>query len=312
MQGEVGLSEQLQAADTPEHVAEYLERLAPKMWRWWLTQAAFFVLMLGGFAVGGYFIWPVLEQMTAHNAMMAAMDANAVMVGYNFGVSMVLALFGWIFAAGALSGLLSVMSEQARASAFTYNMLAARGVAQWSVRRTLRELEGDSDPERFVRRAVWSWQSWAVGLGAALMTVSAYAATRDVQAHDIFTRSHFIASPLLPWGSRAPVAWSEAELVEVGCNHATGRNAYDSIIYRVHLPGRYFVSLESGQALGDWLVAAEAIDAELRDGGVPFQRWDWMGRDPLHPQCLAVMRQSWEEDYPRIERLLRIGELPDR
>ena len=80
----------------------------------------------------------------------------------------------------------------------------------------------------------------------------------------------------------------------------------------MHFPDRYFVSLESGVAFGDWLEAAEQMDTELRRTGVEFRRWNWLDRDPLYPACLSVMRHNFGADYPRIERLLRVGELPDR
>jgi hypothetical protein len=308
------LSARLQTAGVPKHVADYLQALRPKFWLWWVAQGVFLPVMLAGFAVGALWLWPQLEEIGRHNALVAAMSANALMVQYNFGVSLILALFAWIFAAGAIGGVVGVLIERSRAGAFAYGILNAKrtAIGAWSVARTMRALSDEADPERFVRRATMNWQWWMVGAALVLSALSAYAVMRDVQAHGLYTRTHLIASPLLPWGSRAPVEWVDALKVEVGCNHVTGRNAYDTLIYRVHLPGRSFASLESGEALGDWLAAAEQIDAELRRASVPFERWQWLDRDPLDPACLSVMRNSWAEDYPRIERLLRIGELPDR
>lgn len=297
----------------PAHVAAYLEHLKPQAWIWWVSQSALLPLMVAGIAVGGLWLWPGLEALTEANALAAGQRAGALMVQYNFGMSLVLALFGWIFASGAIVGIATIATERTRASTFAFGILNTRqAVARWALQRTLRRLSNEANPETYVRRAVVNWQWWMAGSAAILLAISAYAVSRDVQAHGIYTRSHFIDSPFFPWGSRTPTPWADAVKVELGCNHVTGRNAYDSLIYRVHFPGRYFVSLESGVAFGDWLDAAEEIDAELRSSGAEFRRWNWLDRDPLDPACLNVMRRSFEQDYPRIERLLRIGELPDR
>lgn len=307
------LAARLLEAGVPADVAAYLERLQPQAWGWWVAQGVLLFVMVAGFAVGALWFWPRLAALTEANAMTAGERAGALMVQYNFGMSLLIALFGWIFAAGATVGLAGIATERLRASTFTFNVLNARqAAARWALKRTMVALSGETNPEAYVRRAVLNWQWWMAGWAVVLLALSAYAVSRDVQAHGLYTRSHYIDSPFFPWGSRAPVPWTQATKVELGCNHVTGRNASDSLIYRVHFPDRYFVSLESGTPLGDWLDAAEQIDAELRRSGVKFQRWRWLDRDPLDPACLAVMRRSWEQDYPRIERLLRIGELPDR
>jgi hypothetical protein len=58
-----------------------------------------------------------------------------------------------------------------------------------------------------------------------------------------------------------------------------------------------------------WLDAAETIDQQLTTGGATFSRWDWMGRDPQHPLCIASLRDRYSDDqFLRVRRLLRLPE----
>lgn len=306
------LGAQLEAVGVPAAVAAYVEQQRPLFWISWLGQWGIIGLMLAGFAVGGVWLWPALERLTEANALAAAADEGALLVHSNFGSSLVIALFGWIFAAGAIVGVIGVMTPRLQASTFAFNMLNGQdALSRWAVARTVQTLSDESDPKTYVRKAVVSWQWWALGLGAFFLMLATYAVTRDVQAHSLFTRTHYVESPFLPWGSREPRPWSDVESVELGCNHVTGRNAGDDIVYKAHFRDGTTVFVDSAAALsGSWLEGLETIDTAIQRSGAEFRRWNWLGRDPLHPACLAVMQSYYQGNYPRIERLLRVGQLP--
>lgn len=272
-------------------------------------------MLVGGFAVGGILLWPFLEALTHRNAIEHAQEAGALLYHANFGLSLVLALFGWIFIGGTIITIPFTQTSQGRASLLVATALWSNGpVERWAFARALRPAADETDPELYLRRWAGAGNKTTAIIGAAIFAVSALAVLRDVSAHSLYTPDAYIRAPFFPWGSTAPHAWRDATEVEVGCNHIEGRNAADNIIFDVKFADGDAVDVSLGMPLrgGDWLESAERIDAQLREGGASFERWSWMNREPLHPACLSVMRRSFGADYPRIERLLRIGELPDR
>jgi hypothetical protein len=296
----------------PQVIAYALERNAG--WFPYAYMTALFAVLGAGIAVGGGFLWPFLEALTHRNAIAHAQEAGALLYHANFGLSLVLALFGWIFVGGTLVTIPFVQTPRMRASMLVATALWSNGpFERWLFVRSLRRVT-EADPERYLQRWANHNNKLTGVLGAAVFLVSALAVARDVGAHTLYTQDAYIRAPFFPWGSRAPHAWRDATEVELGCNHIGGRNAADNIIYDVTFADGASVDVALGIPLrgGDWLENAERIDAQLREGGASFRRWSWMQREPLHPACLAVMRQNFGADYPRIERLLRVGELPDR
>jgi hypothetical protein len=103
--------------------------------------------------------------------------------------------------------------------------------------------------------------------------------------------------------------WRDAERVKLGCNHTKDG---DTLIYEVvwpdgsdmRLPTRTHINGES------WLTNLETVDKEITKGEAKFERWKWLAQTPLHSTCLRKFyRQQGEGSKPRIERLLRIGDL---
>jgi hypothetical protein len=308
------MSARMAELGVPADVITYVLGFGYPAWFRFGFTTLFLVVMVSGFAVGALYLWPALNGMTVNNAIEHARAANALMYDTNFGLSLVLAFFGWIFIAGLLTGLVIPDSARIRAWSFTLSAMAAQPIERWAMKEGLKRASGESDPEAYVRRWSQNGSRTTLVLGATVLLVSALAAQRDVNTHSIFTADSYIRSPFFPWGSPAPRHWRDAANVDVGCNHVEGRNAHDSIVYRIEFDDGASVSIDGGTPLegGDWLESTEIIDAELTRAGVPFRRWSWMDRDPLHPACLAVMRANFGSDYPRIERLLRIGDLPAR
>ncbi len=304
----------LRDCGVPEYVISYVnaQKPAPRFGLIYLT--LFMALMVGGFFIGSLF-WRPLEDLTVSHAIEHARVEEALLYHANFGLSLVLALFGWIFATGFIANLILLRTPRLRAAYLVFSATSSRRAFERAiVAQSLRQVAETSDPEAYVNAWINLGNRVTMIAGVVGLAVAGVALVRDVNAHTVYTATSYIRAPFFPWGSREPRPWRDAENVEVGCNHIDGRNAADNLIYQVHFADGADVDVALGMPLpgGDWLRNAEIIDAELRAGGARFRRWSWMERDPLHPACLNVMRRSFGQDYPKIEQLLRIGELPDR
>lgn len=293
-------------AGVPPAVSEYV--LGIKRSDWFLVGLMVLplVLMSGGFAIGASVLWPALESHTEANALAHALEAGAVLHSTNFGMSMLIALFAWMFIAYAAASVLLSLTPELRAAGFVMSAHVKGFVSRRVFRASVKGLDPDMPPSDYVRRVAAYGQRIMLVIGLALVALSSYAVYRDVRTNSVYTPSSYIRVPFFPWGSREARPWADARRVELGCNHVDGDS--DSLIYKVHFTDGEWVNLAYADPLpgDDWLTAAEQIDAELAAGGAEFRRWSWMDRDPLHPLCLRVMQQSFGPNFWRIERLLRI------
>lgn len=303
----------LEDVGVPESVIAYIREQNPSGNAYGMHQLLTFVLIIAGFAVG-VVLWGPVEALAVRNAIAHANAVGGLMYDVNFGFAGLLAIFAWIMAAGLIANL-SIVGPRRRLSYFVSTLGASyRSIARFSVKMGLRKVTHLSgDPDAYIEAWVKRGNGSLAIATLIVSTLAGYALAREVNTHTVYTADAYTRSPFFPWAPSAPRPWRTAELVDLGCNHVTGRNASDYLVYRVEFPGGERVSLESATPLPDvdWLTVAEPIDALIREGGATFQRWKWLSRDPLHPACLAVMQQNFGADYPRIERLLRIGELPN-
>lgn len=304
----------LRAMGVPGAVVSYVQSQNPSAGFYLVHMALTFALLIAGGLVG-VFLWAPLQALTVGNAVEHTVGVGGLMYHVNFGFAGVIALFGWIVVAAAIANLL-ILGERNRAGYFAFSIATAqRHWTSFLVAGSLNKVADLSgDPKAYIKAWI-DRGTRSLGITAILaVLVSVYALSRDLHAHTVYTAADYIRSPFFPWGSSEPRPWRTATRVELGCNHVTGRNAEDYLVYRVYFPDGGDVSLQSATPLPhvDWLVVAEQIDARAREGGATFERWSPRDRDPLHPSCLAVMQRNFGSDYPRIERLLRIGELPAR
>lgn len=301
----------LREAGVPQDVVTYAMKDGLQGWLHTAVSLLFLPLMLAGFAVGGFYLWPALEKITAQHARLHAETVGAVLYDYNFGFSLLLAMLAWIFAAGAIAGLVPALSSGVRKNTFVFSILDGRRsrIAEWGVRRMIEGLREVAEPERYVRQMVLGWVSIALIVAVALAAISTLAVARDVQTHSIFTSTAYIRSPFFPWTSTQPREWASAVSVETGCNHVERKGEIsDSIIYQIKFADG--ASVRIGDAIplgGSWLEGAEVIDRQLNASGVTFSAWDWLGRDPHHPLCIAALRSRFsDEEFGRVRRLLRL------
>jgi hypothetical protein len=298
----------LREAGVPEEVVSYATEDGLHMWLHTAAGLLILPVMLAGFVVGGFCLWPALENITAQNARHHAAEVGALLYHYNFGLSLVLALFAWIFASGAIAGLAPALSRRARKTLFVFSILDGKRAM---VRLIADRLRDETDPARYVSKIVLGWVPMAAVAAVVLAAISGLAVARDIQSHLLFTSTGYIRSPFFPWGSARPHEWSSAVSVETGCNHVVSRSGIsDDIIYQVKFADGSSVRIGDAIPLeGSWLTAAEAIDQELRASGATFSTWKWLGRDPRRRLCLAALQQRFPgQDFERVQRLLRITE----
>jgi hypothetical protein len=282
------------------------------------SSVGFMVVMIGGFAIGGLWLWPALEARLDQNTLAAAQSSGALLYHNNFGIGLLIALFAWIGASGFIVATIPMLSRRLAAGEFyasitsaasAGNTLGARA-ARWGIEKVQRELENESDPERYIQRAMFSWVKPAGAFATAALAFAAVVTVRELNAYTLYFADHYEQRhTFLP--SRTVRAWSEAVRVEVGCNHVTGDNAGDDPIYEVHFNGGGSTRIDSAIPVSTtWIDQVEIIDAALVRAGARFEPWSWLDRDAYHPRCLMAYA-TWlgDDQYARFQRLIRAPEL---
>ena len=258
-----------------------------------------------------WFLWPYFDDMTGKIARDHAEKIDGLLYDYDFGLSPIFMIFGWIFAAGAVVLFAQATSPRLLANYLVFGTppsLKLRAT-RWLVRKILGRAQSESDPARYVRRVGLTW-AWTFTLAGALpFAIGALILVRDLRAHEIYTATTYVHSPLLPWKSSDPRSWSSAVAVETGCNHVERKEEIsDDIIYEVKFPDGTTTRLGDATPLrGSWLDAMEKIDSLLVASRVEFSHWRWLDRNPIHPLCIRALRERFPgTEFERVQRLLRL------
>lgn len=310
---ETETEEHLVALGVPRHVAVYVaEHRAPRVAN--LSGLANLALLLGGFAIGAFWLWPTLEARLDHNARAAAEATGALLYYHNFGFGLLIGVFAWIFASAVIIGAIPMLSRRLSAGAFYDSIVGAANsgdglgarAARWGVEKMMRELEHEGDPRRYVERASFAWVRLTASIALVLLALTAVVTFRELNAFTLYSAQGYEARHILPISATVR-PWSAATYVQVGCNHVTGKNASNDPIYKVHFRDGGSTRIDGAfPVTGSWLDEVEQIDAALVGSGATFRPWTWMNRDPYHPQCLlAYAGELNETDYARLRRLIR-------
>ncbi|GJL91977.1 hypothetical protein [Hyphococcus sp.] len=302
---------QLVEAGVPQAVAEYADSMKPSGWVFQALSWIFILIMVLGF-IGGAFLWAYFENILDQNAQKAAANAGAVLYQHNFGIAGLFALFGWIFAAAVITGQIQLLSDKLLSSAFVETILDPKNRLYLSLENYLDRLRAyEHEPREYMKRACLGWINYILWPTVILFSLAAATLERELHTYDYYTLEGYVEKPLFPWESEKVDYWSNASYAELGCNHVTGKNASDDIIYDVTFQNGN--SLRPSNALpvtGTWLDRIEQIDRVLVSEGTKFKRWSWLKRNPLHPSCMASYRKKWSStNYERLESLLRVDEL---
>jgi hypothetical protein len=264
-------------------------------------------------------VLPHLHELADQWAQQSAQSQGAVLYKTGYGLSSVVLVACWF-----ISSVLVALAVERAWPELHRTRLVVEG---WRVR--VCRVEGSNAPaaagralnrpgpararrwKRRLRRSALWWMTALVLKGASVSFV-----VLDLRAHAAFTTKAYVQSPRLPGSPVVSHPWSTAASVALGCSHSahrrTTKHDRNRIVYIIQFPDGDVVHLYDAVPLqGSWLDAAQTMDQILRGSGAEFSRWNWLGQDPLHPSCLRWFQDRYTvQDYARLQRLLRIGELP--
>jgi len=305
------LREAMAQEEVPPAVIDYVISLNPSRWFYRLGTWGFIAIIIAGFGVGAI-LWGKAESIVDANAIARAHEIGGILFRTNFGISFLILMFAWIFAVGLFVSKLTSISPRARATMFAFSFLnpKSRHYLNWGGR--LRNIPTDAGPDAYIIAAMTSADKYFWSGALILAAIAVMTLDRELQTYDVYTADAYLATPLFPWEEEKTGMWRDADHVELGCNHVTGKNASDDIIYNVKTNDGATIGLANARPIeGTLLEQLEKLDAALVEAEVPFRRWRRMDRNPLHPDCMeAQQRKLSAEDYSRMIRLLRVGEIP--
>ncbi|MEQ8178989.1 MAG: hypothetical protein RIC52_13455 [Amphiplicatus sp.] len=292
----------------PDHVIDYVLAQRPSKASYNTILWGGLVLMIGG-ALGAMVLVGMLGHDTVDaNALVRAQSESALFYQYNFGISLILALFAGILLFGALSMKFAALTPKIRASQFVYGLMKKHNQKYLPKPAKMASLASIQEPDLYMRRLIPNPIRTFAWIGAALAAVTAAAFERDIATYEVMTPAEYIATPWFPWESELRLNWSEAVGVELGCGRfGGGRTSVTyEIVYQVTFPSDRTVQLDDAKPLqGIWIDTITAIDGVLVASGATFQRW--RGNPPLHPKCLDMIERQYRgDDLARIRDLLRL------
>jgi hypothetical protein len=303
------LREAMTQEGVPLAVIDYVVGLNPLRWVYWLGTRGYIAITIAGFGVGAVF-WGKAESIVDANAIARAHEIGGILFRTNFGISFLILMFAWIFAAGLIVSHLTSRTPRARAAMFAFAFLNAKSKHYLNWLGRLKNIPVDSGPDEYIIAAMQSADKFFWSGALVLTAIAIPVLDRELRTFDVYTEKGYLATPLFPWENEKSGNWRDAEFAELGCNHVTDKSASDDIIYDITLNENTTFRISAAKPVsGRLLDQLELIDAELRASDVPFQRWAIRNRNPIHPSCLAAQRRRFSaEEYERLVRLLRVGE----
>jgi len=276
----------------------------------WLSSTFALAAMIAFLLSGLIFLITWVTQQTWDNAANAARELDALAYFANGGLSLLPLIFGGIFASDGLTLILPQFLSRDRRVAYALRAALSllrddrtHSYVQGRIRRIVYEYGTGNEAE-----ALLSWHyrrlRWSV-LGLSLCAAGLLMLPGDLNAHVLFTRDGIQDRGMFPPYHEKTILWSDASRVQLGCNQ-TRDSA--SIIYEVTFnDGSKYRLSDTTRYRDDLLDVLEHIDREIETTSGSFERWEWLGRNPAHPECLRHWRRELgSEDFARFAQLLRL------
>ena len=292
-------------------VASELQSSWKIKWLRFIAGWSMYLVMIVGFAIGTIWIWPASEQANIRNAEQAASSLQAVLFDYNFGWGLLVLLFAWVVLSASIVGIICRSIPMPFKGAFFLgliddaNLRPQNSTALKLVLQKPREYhDADALVNEWVSRYVRLTAKYAVPLaiaGSILLSL-------DVTRYSAYSTKGYHQSAWLPWSDPKFTPWTSVEKVQLGCNQTRDGS---SLVYKIDFRDGSTTRIEDAIPTDgrSWLDGLEAIDDILVVNGSQFERWKWLDRDPLHPQCLrGYYGQLGAADGDRLRKLLRVGE----
>jgi len=276
----------------------------------WIGQWLFIIIMIGGFA-GLLPLWIWCDKILTQNAIDAAASVDGFAYDTNFGIGLLIGLFIWIGVSAILSycvvritpmpykGTLFLMSQMDRRNK-SAGIIPKRPKLDLSVTpHSVAEMINNY-VNSFIGKSLLYVSPFVILAGfitQAELTKFTITSPTGLHTSGLFSKTLTLD------------AWQDVETVKLGCNQ-TDDGA--SLVYDVIWPDGRSERLPIDTHINskDWITNLESVDAEISKGDAIFERWKWLNRNALHPQCLrSFYEEQGEGSKTRIDRLLRIGEL---
>ena len=283
--------------------------------RFWVRQLAgwsAWIIMVIGILVGWLWLWPISERISLGNAVESARVANGLLVHLNFGTGMILFLFAWLILSCILAVLCLRLSPQKFKSAYFLGLYEDTNLRPFNRKALEKMFQSGREyvgSENFFKawRAAYVSLTWKYAAPLILIGTPLYFS--DLHAHSFYSEKGVHISSVIPFKGDRFLPWEDVERVKLGCNQTNGGA---SLIYETIFTSGKSIRIARARSISErnWLESMELIDAQIARAGATFERWKWVGRDPMHPACLrGYYGQVGLKNSERIQRLLRVGEL---
>ena len=302
LEPEKSIQAQLEEKGVPADIAEYAANQSPLAIINTVYAFSIAIVMGLGFLIGAIFLWQPAETLNNKLAASFAENVGALLYRTNFGVSGLIALFAWIFLSCAICGLLPLISKKLLASSFVYGILNDKVTK-------IKPLRPNISPPQYLRKYFIRSTKFLFFPALFLTLIALLVGFKEINSYSVFGEDKFVIAPILSFSGKQTYSNTDIRSIELGCNHVTGKNRSDKLVYKITFKDGKSLRMEDAQALhGTWLQNAVKIDAGLKENGFEYKRWKWGNRDPLHPDCLTAQRNKHtESEFNQIASLLQIG-----
>lgn len=293
----------------PENISDSLIEAYGKSFVRFFGGWLYIASLIVGFAIGGFFLWPFLENLNESNAINAANSIDGLLYSVNFGFGLLVGLFVWILAAIVPVLLLIRVLPMPVKGALFFGVVEEEKHHGKNLKMSQNIMSSFSRPET-AEEFINIWVTHKIlKLGkflAPLVFISAFISLWETQVYSVFTANSYERFTF--FSGKQTTSWTEAESVQLGCNTTEDGS---TLIYDVTFKSGSSVRV-GGITVGDttWIDAIETIDNSISKGGAQFKRWEWLKRDPIHSNCLFHYNRILSpEHYSVFEKILRLETL---
>ena len=289
-----------------------LEQVHSFSWAPFLGSAVMFLIMVSGFTLGAVWLWPFLEKIMVEAAVSSAREIDGIMYESDFGFGMLIWVFAWIFLSSSLGGIFVRRLPMPFAAAAHLGVSEGNDVLVSVAKKFSRATMMSTLHKGGLKALIQAWIVASVRssarIGIILALIGGLIIAREVNTFSVYSLEGYFRSPFFPWGEGGLTPWRDTDRVELGCNQTSDG---PDLVYEVIFDDGSSIRLENGTPVDGQskLSSLEVIDARLVEAGATFERWRWLDRDPLHPDCMrGYLSALAPEAGVRFKRLLRVGQ----
>lgn len=279
----------------------------------WLGAWIFMFVMIGGFAILWLILWPALENYDNQKALKSAIDLDGLAYYTNFGLGLIIVLFAWIVAT-ATSIALTIRLSPKRIKATLYlasrNDFIGKTPRLFGLHKVWKNASGFKTAEDYLNAIAMRMFLWTGRVVLVLMAVAFYLLWCETTWHEVYTGDAYVEFSF--WtNTKSIYPWSEVTSVELGCNQIEDSS---HLLYEIHwIDGSKtrFPNYDNDFPPNkNWIVSLETVDSKISKSNAEFKRWNWLKRDPLHPNCLSFFENRLNGDeFTRFKAILRMDTL---